>query len=227
MRIPTGVVAVVASVVLLAGCDWLPGRPEEADRPLRPSEVREFARLWGQNCAGCHGENGVLGPAAALANPTYLAWIDDTALKQAVAEGVTGAATHAFAIRAGGSLTDEQIDELVRQMRARWAKPLQGAAPPPFASAGIGDVGRGHSVWTQRCGSCHDPDGSGTPHGGSVIDPTYLALVSDQALRTAVVAGRPDLGMPDWRGGASAAPLTAQEVADVVAWVASHRGGGA
>ena len=60
-----------------------------------------------------------------------------------------------------------------------------------------------------------------------MIDPTYLALVSDQALRTAVVAGRPDLGMPDWRGGASAAPLTAQEVVDVVAWMASHRGGGA
>jgi len=227
VRIPTGVVAVVASVVLLAGCDWLPGRPEEADRPLRPSEVRDFARLWGENCAGCHGEDGVLGPAAALANPTYLAWIDDAALKHAVAEGVTGAATHAFAIRAGGSLTDEQIDDLVRQMRARWAKPLQGAAPPPFASPGTGDASRGHSVWTQRCGSCHDPGGSGTPHGGSVIDPTYLALVSDQALRTAVVAGRPDLGMPDWRGGASASPLTAQDVADVVAWMASHRGGGA
>jgi cytochrome c oxidase cbb3-type subunit 3/ubiquinol-cytochrome c reductase cytochrome c subunit len=60
-----------------------------------------------------------------------------------------------------------------------------------------------------------------------VIDPAYLALVSDQALRSAVVAGRPDLGMPDWRGGASASPLTAQDVADVVAWMASHRGGSA
>ena len=76
MRIPTSVVAVVASVVLLAGCDWLPGRPQEADRPLRPSEVRDFARLWGENCAGCHGADGELGPAAPLANPTYLAWID-------------------------------------------------------------------------------------------------------------------------------------------------------
>jgi cytochrome c oxidase cbb3-type subunit 3/ubiquinol-cytochrome c reductase cytochrome c subunit len=162
-----------------------------------------------------------------LANPTYLAWVDDGTLKQMIAEGIPGMTMHAFAQRAGGWLVDEQIDELVRQMRARWAKPLEGAAPPPFASAGIGDVSRGHSVWTQRCGSCHDPGGTGTPHGGSVIDPTYLALVSDQALRTAVVAGRPDLGMPDWRGGASATPLTAQEVVDVVAWMASHRGGGA
>ena len=227
MRVPTGVVAVVASVVLLAGCDWLPGRPEEADRPLRPSEVRDFARLWGENCAGCHGAEGVLGPAGPLANATYLAWVDDATLKQVIAEGVAGTAMPAFASHAGGWLTTEQIDDLVRQMRARWAKPLQGAAPPPFANAGTGDAGRGHAVWAQRCASCHDPDGSGSPHGGSVTDPTYLALVSDQALRTAVVAGRPDLGMPDWRGGASATPLTAQEVVDVVAWMASHRGGGA
>src|SRR5262249_56020126 len=74
VRFRTGVVAVVASVVLLAGCDWLPGRPEEADRPLRPTEVRDFARLWSENCAGCHGADGELGPATPLANPTYLAW---------------------------------------------------------------------------------------------------------------------------------------------------------
>ena len=227
MRIPTGVVAVVASIVLLSGCDWLPGRPEEADRPLRPSEVRDFARLWGENCAGCHGAEGVLGPAASLANPTYLAWVDDDTLKHVVADGVAGTAMPAFAIRAGGSLTDEQIDDLVRQMRARWGKPLDGVAPPPLATPATGDATRGHAVWTQRCASCHDPGGAGSPHGGSVIDQTYLALVSDRALRTAVVAGRPDLGMPDWRGGASSSPLSAQEVADVVAWMVSHRGGGA
>jgi cytochrome c oxidase cbb3-type subunit III len=227
VRIPTGVVAVVASVVLLAGCDWLPGRPEEADRPLRPSEVRDFARLWGENCAGCHGAEGVLGPAAPLANATYLAWVDDATLKQVIAEGVAGTAMPAFASHAGGWLTDEQIDDLVRQMRAHWGKSLDGAAPPPLADPATGEATRGNAVWAQRCASCHDPGGAGSPHGGSVIDPTYLALVSDRALRTAVVAGRPDLGMPDWRGGPSSSPLSAQEVADVVAWMVSHRGGGA
>ena len=54
------------------------------------------------------------------------------------------------------------------------------------------------------------------------MDPTYLALVSDQGLRTAVIAGRPDLGMPDWRGE-HGTPLTADQVSDVVAWMASHR----
>src|SRR5262249_48171645 len=59
------------AATLLAACDRLPGRPQEADRPLRPREVMSFAQLYGENCAGCHGANGMLGPATALANPTY------------------------------------------------------------------------------------------------------------------------------------------------------------
>jgi cytochrome c oxidase cbb3-type subunit 3/ubiquinol-cytochrome c reductase cytochrome c subunit len=38
-----------------------------------------------------------------------------------------------------------------------------------------------------------------------------------------VIAGRPDLGQPDWRGDRPGHPLSSQEVADVVAWLVSHR----
>jgi mono/diheme cytochrome c family protein len=218
--------AVVVAVALLAACDRLPGRPLEADRPVRPRDVRDFAQLWSENCAGCHGADGVLGPAAALANPVYLGWVDDATLTRVTAQGVPGTAMPAFAQSAGGSLTDEQIALLVREMRRRWAGEPSASGLPPYAGGG-GDVGRGATVYQQRCATCHDPGGRGSPHGGSVVDPAYLALVSDQALRTAVVAGRPDLGMPDWRGAHVNEPLGAQEVSDVVAWMASHRGGGA
>ena len=88
-------------------------------------------------------------------------------------------------------------------MRARWAKPLAGRARRRrIASRGAGDAARGHAVCDAALRELPRPGRTGAPHGGSVIDPAYLALVSDQALRTAVVAGRPDLGMPDWRGGA-------------------------
>ena len=56
-----------------------------------------------------------------------------------------------------------------------------------------------------------------------MINPAYLALVSDQALRTAVIVGRSDLGMPDWRANISGQPMSPQEISDVVAWLASHR----
>jgi hypothetical protein len=47
--------------------------------------------------------------------------------------------------------------------------------------------------------------------------------VSDQSLRTTVIAGRPDLGAPDWRGNVTGRPMTPQEVSDVVAWLAARR----
>jgi cytochrome c oxidase cbb3-type subunit 3/ubiquinol-cytochrome c reductase cytochrome c subunit len=65
-----------------------------------------------------------------------------------------------------------------------------------------------------------------TMRTGSIVDPTYLALVSDQYLRTTILAGRPEEGMPDWRSDLAephARPMTDQEITDTVAWIASHR----
>jgi hypothetical protein len=53
-----------------------------------------------------------------------------------------------------------------------------------------------------------------------------VALVSDQALRTTVIVGRSDLGMPDWRANIPVRPMSPQEISDVVAWLASHRPAG-
>jgi cytochrome c oxidase cbb3-type subunit 3 len=48
-------------------------------------------------------------------------------------------------------------------------------------------------------------------------------LVSDQGLRTIVIAGRRELGAPDWRGNMPGKPMSDREVTDVVAWLASRR----
>ena len=61
---------------------------------------------------------------------------------------------------------------------------------------------------------------------GSIVDPSYLALISDQTLRSTIIAGRPDLGMPDWRSDTSSPgsrSMTDQEITGVVAWLAAHR----
>jgi cytochrome c oxidase cbb3-type subunit 3/ubiquinol-cytochrome c reductase cytochrome c subunit len=59
--------------------------------------------------------------------------------------------------------------------------------------------------------------------GSSVTDDSFLALVSDQGLRTIVITGRPELGAPDWRGNVPGKPMSDQEVTDVVAWLGSRR----
>ena len=60
--------AVLVLLALLAGCDRLPGRPRRGDLALRPSQVMDFATLYGENCAGCHGAEGRPGAAVALAD---------------------------------------------------------------------------------------------------------------------------------------------------------------
>jgi mono/diheme cytochrome c family protein len=211
--------------VSVAGCDALPGRPNDADRPVRPSQVKDFAQLYSQNCSGCHGTDGRFGPALPLDHPVYLALVDDASLRRVIAQGVPGTAAPPLAQGGGGVLTDDQIDILIKGIRQRWARPavLAGAPLPPYAGDGTGDASRGHEVYAASCKPCHGSDGTGTGKVGSIVDTAYLALVSDQALRTLVIAGRPDLGHPDWRAYPPGQPLTAQQVSDVVAWLVAQR----
>ena len=216
----------ITSVValLLAGCDSLPGRPTQADLPLRPSDVTDFATLYGENCAGCHGADGKFGAALAMNNPVYLAIVDDASMHRVIADGVPGTAMPPFAHGAGGSLTGRQIDILIAGIRKTWAgAAVAGAGAPPYYSPTEGDSDRGAQVYAATCQSCHGPGGKGGRVAGSVVDPSYLSLVSNQYLRTIVIAGRPELGQPDWKNDVVGQPLTPEQVSDVVAWLASKR----
>jgi mono/diheme cytochrome c family protein len=217
---------------LTTGCDSLPGKPTLEGRWQTAAEVTDFSQLYASNCAGCHGADGRSGAARPLNDPIYLALVSDGALRAAIAEGVPGTTAPAFAPQAGGSLTDKQIDVLVDGIRKRWgaAENLKNVAQPPYslqdaiaAGSGPGDPRRGATAYETYCARCHGKDGTGGSKGRSVIDPAYLALISDQSLRTAVIAGRIDLGMPDWRANISGRAMSPQEISDVVAWVAAHR----
>jgi cytochrome c oxidase cbb3-type subunit 3/ubiquinol-cytochrome c reductase cytochrome c subunit len=209
----------------LAGCDIPPGGAGARDqRETPPTQVATFHALYSQQCAGCHGRDGRLGAARPLNDAVYLALVPAPRLRQVIAEGVPGTAQAAFAMSAGGALTDEQIDALVQGLLATWARPdaTQGVSVPPYA-AKLGDPERGSAVFAAACASCHGADGGGGAKARSVVDPSYLALVSDQYLRTTVIAGRADLGMPDWRGQIAGRALSPAEISDVVAWLVTKR----
>jgi mono/diheme cytochrome c family protein len=214
----------LVTLLACAGCRP-PGKPSEADIELKPEEVRDFALLYSQNCAGCHGQDGKGNSALALANPVYLAVASDDVIRRATAAGIRGSLMPAFAKNAGGTLTDEQIEILVRQIRVRWAKLNEAlpAGPPPYAATEPGNAQRGAGTFATFCAGCHGPEGRGTPKGSSIVDDSFLALVSDQNLRTLVIAGRPDLGHPDWRHYVPDRAMSSQEVTDVVAWLVSQR----
>ena len=216
--------ALVLSTVM-CGCADAPGKQVAAGTPIVPSEISDFNVLYGENCSGCHGADGRGGAAIALGDPVYLAIADDTILRRAVTNGIRGTSMPAFAQSAGGMLTEKQIDSIVRGIRERWSKPnvLSGTNPPPYSSTSPGDSSRGSQVYVTFCSSCHGVAGKGGLKASSIVDGSFLALLNDQELRTIVIVGRPDLGAPDWRNNTPGTPMSAQDVSDVVAWLASQR----
>jgi len=210
---------------VLSACGVPHGQPNGSEEVRAPSEILDFSTLYAENCAACHGENGRGGAAIALADPVYLAIADDRSIRNVVANGVRGTSMPAFAESAGGLLTAKQVNVISEQMRARWGKPgiLDGINPPTYAAKSTGDAQRGQAAYKIYCESCHGPDGRGGPKGSAITGGSFLALVSDQGLRTIVIVGRPELGAPDWRGNVRGKPMADEEVTDVVAWLASRR----
>lgn len=206
------------------GCNGLPGRPGPVPSVLETGRVASFDALYGKNCAACHGVSGKGGAAIALDDPVYLTMIEDKALRNAIAKGISGTPMPAFAESAGGMLTDDQIDTLVNGIRD-WSRSgqLAGVNVPPYSASSQGDRERGAKVYAQFCASCHGPGGTGGKKAGSVVDPSFLALVSNQGLRTVVILGRPELGAPDWRNDWPGHPMTGQQITDVVSWLEAHR----
>ena len=217
--------ATLGIMLLLSASSSSPGRPSKDSEIPAPSEVSDFKILYSENCAGCHGTDGRGGTAISLADPVYLAVADESAMRKIIADGVRGTSMSAFAQSAGGILTDKQIDVITSGIRSRWSRPgiLDGANPPSYAAKSSGDVQRGEVSYRTYCSSCHGPLGQGGPKGSAITNDSFLALVSDQELRTMTIVGRPELGAPDWRGNVPGKPMSDQEITDVVAWLASRR----
>ena len=213
------------SLVVLSACSSPTGRPRKDSEEPAPSEISDFKTLYTENCAGCHGTDGRGGAAVALADPVYLAIVDEPSMRKVIANGVHGTSMPAFAQSAGGMLTDKQIDVIASGIRSRWSRPgiLSGANVPSYAAKSLGDVHGGEASYRTYCSSCHGPEGQGGRKGSAITNDSFLALVSDQGLRTIVIAGRPELGAPDWRGNVPGKPMSDQEITDVVAWLTSYR----
>jgi cytochrome c oxidase cbb3-type subunit III len=214
----------ICFTAICVACSNSPGRPALDSVVVPPYEIVNFGVLYRQNCAGCHGVDGKGGPTIALANPVFLAIANDTVIRRIASNGVPGTPMPAFAQSAGGMLTEKQIDGLVSGIRS-WAKPaaIGDQTPPPYTAPAPGDPQRGAEAYRTYCSSCHGENGRGGSKASSIVNGSFLALVSDQQLRTIVIAGRPELGAPDWRGDVVGRSMSAQEVSDVVAWLSGQR----
>jgi cytochrome c oxidase cbb3-type subunit 3 len=215
----------IVAAGLAAGC----GRPDPADAPKRLDEITDFAELFGQRCAGCHGAEGQFGAAPPLADPLVLGILPDDVFRQVVAKGRPGTLMPPRGGRHWDSLTPKQIEIVISGIREHWgqgaAEAAQGA-PPYLAPKQPGDAAKGKELFAGICAHCHGAEGRGGD-AGPLHAPAFLALVSDQLIRRTVIAGRPDLGMPDYirlgKMGPAKQPLTSEQIADIVAYVTGWR----
>ncbi len=218
--------ALLAPVLLsLAACSDLPGRPAPNSIPVDPDRITDFKTLFKENCAGCHGGEAKGGAALAIGDPVYLAIVDDDTLHKIVTNGIAGTSMPAFAKSAGGMLTADQVDAIIRGIRQAYSQPnaLEGVSAPPYTASQPGNAARGAAVYQTFCASCHGLEGKGGPKGSSIVDGSFLALLTDQELRSLVIVGRPDLGAPDWRNNVPGKPMSPEEISDVVAWLSAQR----
>jgi cytochrome c oxidase cbb3-type subunit 3/ubiquinol-cytochrome c reductase cytochrome c subunit len=227
-RVP--ILAMLACTACLAGlgCE-APGKPVHAEAS-RPGDVLDFSTLYNQNCVACHGRDGKGGATLPLSNPVYLEVAGADDIQRITASGVSGTSMPPFAKARGGTLSDRQIAVLTKGIIDSWEHADSGQLIP-YASTTPGDPANGKAAYMTFCARCHGVDGIGTKGDsgavtGSIVDPAYLALVSNQYLRSTIIAGLPDRNMPDWRldlPAPGARAMTDQEVTDTVAWITSHR----
>jgi len=208
--------------LFVSGC----GEPPTVHEAPFPEQVTDFHELYSRNCAGCHGPNGMKGAAPRLNDPVYLAVADRQILYDTIKFGRAGTPMPALGKIQGGTLSDNQIKALIDGMEREWSRNVDFKGTPlPIYSvekAPPGDVHRGQEAYMRNCMMCHGSEKfKGT--AGPIVDKDYLSLVSDQGLRTTMIVGRIDWGMPDWRSRIPRHPMSDQDMSDVGSWLASQR----
>lgn len=200
-----------------------PGRPDINHKWEPPTAEKSLDKLYAENCQGCHGRGENVAGSISMDNPTYLAVISRDQLLSIITNGVAHTGMPAFSEAKGGLVTEEQITILTDGIKS-WAKNPPPAGPLPPYSAPLGNATAGKGTFGVFCASCHGQDGKGLEgKAGSVVDPAYLGMTSDQYLRTITIAGRNDLGCPDFQNRVKGRAMTNEEISDVVAWLVSQR----
>ncbi len=196
--------------------------PDSDRRSGTPVGGRE---LYAMYCKACHGSDGqgstlrmpdeqlvaevppdLMVPS--LNNPDTLSIAGEDYLTSILEQGRPGTTMIAWGSAAGGGLRPEEVARVVDYV-ASWQPPHPRAQD--LASA-VGEAELGRFVYERNCASCHGWYAEGGI-GVSLNTPSFHALASDRFLQETILEGRPTSGMPGWR------QLSAQHIADVVAWL--------
>ncbi len=180
------------------------------------------AKLYGRNCASCHGENGNGGIGVPLALPSFQAGISDEYLRKTILLGRPGRVMPAFA-----SLDKNEVEAIVRHVRS-WNKgPVATYSKKPVK----GDPSHGKQLYGQYCASCHGVNGEGAkgtgvtfsrPRDLPIMAPAlhnsgFLAASTDAMIKATLMKGREGTPMVSFLKQG----LKEKDINDIVSYVRS------
>ena len=113
---------IVLMGVLIAAFVLYKIREPELRTTARAEQVAEYtehgSQLFANNCSSCHGDNGEGEDAPTLNAKEFLQTTTDEQIRLITAGGITGTDMPTWSIDMGGSLTDQQIEQIVTYMRS-------------------------------------------------------------------------------------------------------------
>lgn len=180
----------------------------------------EGEKLYGRNCAACHGENGTGGIGVPLALRSFQSSVSDDYLRKTIRHGRPGRVMPAFS-----QLNDSEIEAIVGHVRS-WHK---GPTASYSGKRIKGDPARGKKLYGQHCAACHGPNGEGgkgtgvtfsRPRDLSIMapalhNPGFLVAASDEMIKATLMHGREGTPMvPFLKQG-----LKEKDIDDIVSYV--------
>lgn len=116
------IAGLVFMLVLIVGFAIYRAREPSLRRDAAAAQTRSYtsigAQLFATNCSGCHGKGANGGSAPVLNAKEFLKSTSDDQIRNLVAGGVSGTEMPAWSLAFGGSLTDEQIQQITTYLRS-------------------------------------------------------------------------------------------------------------
>jgi mono/diheme cytochrome c family protein len=161
------------------------------------------ARLYAENCSGCHGLSGEGGPnptragdiIAPISSAEYLKTRNDATLRNIISQGQPDFGMSPFGDSNGGPLTDEQIDAIVAFIRSWETNPP--VVLPPEVNVIPEPTWTSAQIFTLVCASCHGTKGEGDI-GPALNTAEFQERYDDQALIEIITSGHEATPMIAW-----------------------------
>lgn len=180
--------------------------------------IKKGRQVYEENCSACHQADaiGKAGFAPSLTNPEFLSLSSDGFLRANIVGGREGTGMPPFA-----HLGERDVNAIIAYLRSFATLPDRSAEVDAQPEA-RGDPRLGSQWYEYICSTCHGGVGEGYETGGpgtAIGRSGFLDRVSDGYIRTTIKEGRSNTRMLGFKGPASMANLSDQEIDDIIVYM--------